>query len=90
MVKTQDTYFQQEYKKKKNAMLFPYRNQRFYFFNLVDQLHKHPSTHWDAMRMEAGLTPILRKYTSPECLSYLFSFLASCLLFLLFLVIYFQ
>lgn len=71
-------------------MLFPYRNQRFYFFNLVDQLHKHPSTHWDAMRMEAGLTPILRKYTSPECLSYLFSFLASCLLFLLFLVIYFQ
>lgn len=71
-------------------MLFPYRNRRFYFFNLVDQLHKQPSTRWDAGRMEAGLTPILRKYTSPACLSYLFSFLASCLLFLLFLVIYFQ
>lgn len=74
----------------KNSILSPYRNWRFYFFNLVDQLHKQPSTHWDGARMEAGLTSILRKHTSPECLSYLFSFLASCLLFLLFLVTYFQ
>lgn len=67
---------------KKNAMLFPYRNRRFYFFNLVDQLHKQPSRHWDAARMEAGLTPILRKYTGPACLLICFHFQkAACYFF---------